>query len=383
MNRQTTGKKSLRCGFTTGAAAAAAGVAAYCHFTKGRMPKAIDLLFPDGQSQRIQTTLTAQGEAQVIKDAGDDPDVTDKAKIRALFSPVTLAMAEEHDYLIDVGLGKIILHGGPGVGLCGRIGLDCEKNKWAINQVPRLMIAENLARAGFGGQKECGLLTISVVEGQKLAQKTLNAQLGITNGISILGTSGIVYPYSHKAYIKTIEILVKAVAITGFDQVIFTTGGRTLKAATACLPEIESTAFIRIGDFIYESLQAARIQGISRAVVACMPGKLCKYAAGYRNTHAANVSQTLVPLAKIVKEFSLDQNLAQEILGCNSVRQALTLIPDIFYAASLRQLAGQALATMRNWTPTLNLRLLLFDYEGNLLIDEFGSDAGCARDLLS
>ena len=337
------------------------------------MPPSIDLLFPDGRTQSIPTTLTANGEAQVIKDAGDDPDITDKVKIRALFSPVTLAVVEEHDYLIDIGLGKIILRGGPGVGLCRRIGLDCEKNKWAINQVPRQMIAENLARAGFGGQKECGLLTISVVEGQKLAQKTLNAQLGISDGISILGTSGIVYPYSHKAYIKTIKILVKAVATAGFDQVIFSTGGRTLKAAAACLPEVESTSFIRIGDFIYDSLQAAQMQGLSRAVVACMPGKLCKYAAGHRNTHAANVSQTLVPLIEIIKELSPDLNLAQEISGCNSVRQALTLVPDIFYAASLRKLACQALATMKNWAPALNLRLLLFDYEGNLLIDEWES----------
>ena len=222
-------KESLRCGFTTGASAAAAGMAAYRFQVEKQLPERVDLLFPDGQIREFKITLSDGGFAQVIKDAGDDPDITDKARISASFLFVEIGELRSEDYVIDIGLGKLILRGGAGVGLCHRRGLDCDAGKWAINKVPRRMIVENLKRAGFGKVEVCGLLTIEVANGRKLALKTLNAKLGIEGGISILGTSGIVYPYSHKAYIKTIAVLVKAVADCGGLEVVFCTGGRTLK----------------------------------------------------------------------------------------------------------------------------------------------------------
>ena len=278
------------------------------------------------------------------------------------------------DYVIDIGLGKLILRGGAGVGLCRRQGLDCDEGKWAINKVPRQMIAENLNRSGFGKVEVCGLLTIEVANGRKLALKTLNAKLGIEGGISILGTSGIVYPYSHKAYIKTIAVLVKAVADCGGREVVFCTGGRTLKAAQKHLPKLSDEAFIRIGDFISASLEEVeksrcKHPGLESAVIACMPGKLCKYAAGFSYTHAASVAQTLTPLVKIVTETTAGADLAAEVANCASVRQALSLLPENIYQPILEKMSDTALLSLKKWAPTLNLRILLYDYNGNLLID--------------
>ncbi len=376
MTRKPT--ESLRCGFTTGAAAAAAGVAAYRYAVEKQMPTTVDLLFPDGQIREFTITLTDTGAAQVIKDAGDDPDITDKARISASFTFLETETLLPEDYLIDVGSGELVLRGGSGVGLCRRRGLDCEAGKWAINKVPRRMIAENLERAGFGRERSWGLLTIMVADGCKLARKTLNAKLGIENGISILGTSGIVFPYSHKAYIKTIAVLVKAVAECGGRELVFCTGGRTLKAAGEYLSSISlvipDEAFIRIGDFISASLEESekvrhQYPNLENVVIACMPGKLCKYAAGFSYTHAASVTQTLAPLVQIVTELTADSALAAAVADCASARQALSLLPDKILLPVLAKMTDLALVTLRKWAPGMSLRLLLFDFKGRLLVD--------------
>lgn len=366
--------ESLRCGFTTGAVAAAAGVAAYRFLLEKRLPERVSLLFPDGQIRELEIMLSDTGAVQVIKDAGDDPDITDKARIRASFVFGTSDDLRPEDYVVEVGLGILILRGGTGVGLCRRRGLDCDAGKWAINKVPRRMISENLERAGFGQEKSWGLLTIEVADGINLARKTLNAKLGIEGGISILGTSGIVYPYSHKAYIKTVAVLVNAVAQSGGREVVFCTGGRTLQASQPHLSQIQDEAFIRIGDFISAALKEAEkarlhYPYLQNAVIACMPGKLCKYAAGFSYTHAASVTQTLTPLVEIVAALTADSDLAAAVANCASVRQALDLLSGNIYQLSLEKMTDTALLALRKWAPSLNLRLLLYDYNGNLLLD--------------
>ncbi len=367
--------KSLRCGFTTGAVAAAAGVGAYRLFAEKRLPESVSLLFPDNKRRKFVICVNKNGVVQVVKDAGDDPDITDKVKISAAFSLTSFKMIRNEDYLLKVGCGDIILRGGEGVGLCRRRGLDCDEGRWAINKVPREMIRKNLEIAGFGRKRECGLLEILVENGRQLARKTLNSKLGITDGISILGTSGIVYPYSHKAYIKTIAILVKAVAESGGHEVVLTTGGRTLKAAAERLPHLPEEAFIRIGDFISASLaevekKRRQYPDLKRVTVACMPGKLCKYAAGFTYTHAASVTQTMTPLVEIVGDLSPDQELAEKIAASASVRQALGMLPEKLLRAALEKLSDKALITLRGWAPTSGIRLLLYDFSGNLLVDK-------------
>ena len=191
--------------------------------------------------------------------------------------------------VLQIGNGTLILRGAEGIGLCNRRGLDCELGRWAINTGPRNMISENLRRAGFSSG--CWLLEIGVENGEELAKHTLNSHLGIMGGISLLGTTGLVRPYSHEAYIHTVRICVKSHFLSGGSTMVFCTGGRTKSGAELHLPQLPATAFVSIGDFIAESLAAACRYGMREIAVACMPGKLCKYAAGFENTHAHKVSQ--------------------------------------------------------------------------------------------
>lgn len=274
----------LRKGFSTGANAAAAITAAWRTLNGENISESIPLLFPDGETRTLPLAASEPGFSRIIKDGGDDPDCTHGAVMEARVRAAVPEEAAPEDYLLSIHGATLILRSAGGIGLCTLPGLDCEQHKWAINQGPRRMIADNLARSGM--REGCWLAEIRVRDGERLAGKTLNPLLGVVGGISILGTSGIVRPYSHEAYIATIRICVRSTRLSGFDKAVFCTGGRTAALAKSLLPGYPSISFICIGDFIAESLQSAGEQGMAEAVVACMPGKLCKYAAGFANTHA-------------------------------------------------------------------------------------------------
>ncbi len=264
--------------------------------------------------------------------------------------------------------GPLILRSGGGIGLCTLPGLDCEQHKWAINHGPRRMIADNLARSGM--REGCWLAEIRVRDGERLAGKTLNPLLGVVGGISILGTSGIVRPYSHEAYIATIRICVRSTRLSGFDKAVFCTGGTTAALAKSLLPGYPSISFICIGDFIAESLQSAGEQGMAEAVVACMPGKLCKYAAGFANTHAHKVAQDMqLFLRTAERHAALADEARRSILACSSVRQALALVPEEAHLSLYRDLAAEARRQFQRHVPGLPVRFLISGFSGNLLLD--------------
>ena len=197
-------RQPLRKGFSTGANAAAAITAAWKTLNGEEINGPLPLLFPDGETRTLPLADCAPGFARIVKDGGDDPDCTHGAVLEARVSAAVPEQAAREDYLLPIGRALLILRSGGGIGLCTLPGLDCEQHKWAINHGPRRMIADNLARAGM--REGCWLAEISVRDGEKLAGKTLNPLLGVVGGISILGTSGIVRPYSHEAYIATIRI---------------------------------------------------------------------------------------------------------------------------------------------------------------------------------
>ena len=249
-----------------------------------------------------------------------------------------------------------------------RRGLDCELGRWAINTGPRNMISENLRRAGFSSG--CWLLEIGVENGEELAKHTLNSHLGIMGGISLLGTTGLVRPYSHEAYIATIRICVRSTRLSGFRKAVFCTGGRTAALAKTLLPEYPSISFICIGDFIAESLQSAGEQGMTEAVVACMPGKLCKYAAGFANTHAHKVAQDMPLFLRTAERHApLSGEARRGILACSSVRQALSLTPEEAHLSIYRDLAAEAQRQFQRHVPGLPVRFLISGFSGNLLLD--------------
>lgn len=196
-------RKNLRWGYSTGACAAAAAKAAWIRLTRGGAPQSIWVHFLDGRERELPLLQSGAGHmAAIRKNGGDDPDCTHGATLYADIRACLSGEIRAEDYVLQIGNGTLILRGAEGIGLCNRRGLDCELGRWAINTGPRNMISENLRRAGFSSG--CWLLEIGVENGEELAKHTLNSHLGIMGGISLLGTTGLVRPYSHEAYIRPV-----------------------------------------------------------------------------------------------------------------------------------------------------------------------------------
>lgn len=358
---------SLRWGYSTGACATALALALWHQHTAGALPKAVEVLFPDGQVRSLGiTSLPEQSHcAALYKDGGDDPDCTHGALLYASFQPCATHEAGEHDYVLPVGKAVLIVRAGEGIGLCTRPGLDCDCGKWAINTAPRAMIARNLVRAGM--HTGCWLLVLNIRNGMALAQKTLNAHLGIVGGLSILGTTGLVRPFSHAAYQKTIWLCTRSHALSGGRHIVFCTGGRTLRGAKATLSQLPPSAFVCIADFIGESLRAAVEFAMHEVSIACMAGKICKYAAGFDNTHAHTVAQDMGLFRHELHSLCPACAALPALQAAASVREALLLVPQQQRKALLQRLAALALAGFAQKFPTVRVQVLLFDFEGKLL----------------
>ncbi len=283
-----TGKAAkLRNGYTTGSAAAAAAVAA---FTRSSAPVA--LILPKGKTLDIPVARLWENGAAVIKDGGDDPDVTTGCEICVELMPFD-GEADSSDYIEYSGDLELIIRAGKGVGRVTRPGLAVPVGKSAINPVPRRMLAENLSAVGCCGRQ---LLTISVPGGVAVAEKTMNPTLGIVGGISILGQTGIVRPYSNAAYAATITLQLRSCVASGMDTAAVVTGSRSAEAVKRDFLFLAEEAVIPIADFIHVAVVSAKKAGLNRLIVGCMPGKLFKYACGEKNTHAHKSKMNLLKL---------------------------------------------------------------------------------------
>ena len=246
----------------------------------------------------------------MVKDAGDDPDVTHGAHLTA-----TVTWRE--------GPG-IELDGGVGVGVVTKPGLGLEPGSPAINPVPRAMIAnavgETVDLAASGVR-----VVISVPGGERMAGKTTNARLGIIGGISILGTTGIVRPFSTASWRASVEQAVSVLAAQGETTVVLCTGGRTEKAAMALLPGLPEVCFIEVGDFTGAALRQAAAHGVRRVVFAGMAGKLAKLAGGVLMTHYTRSKVPHDLLAEITRTAGGSAELAVQVEAANSARHAAEL----------------------------------------------------------
>ena len=361
--------RTLKQGYSTGACVTACIAAAWDSLkSPNNKEKNRSLLFPDGKERILPLKERSEGFASIIKDGGDDPDCTHGAEIYARIRPAQAEEANPEDYLLCIGQAKLILRAVEGIGLCTRPGLDCEQGRWAVNIAPRRMMSENLHREGL--ESGCFLAEIGVKNGEKLAKKTLNAQLGILGGISILGTTGIVRPFSHDAYIETIRICIRSTRLMGFDEVVLCTGGRTQSSARTHLPHIPEVSFVCMGDFVGDSLRTAKAQNMKRVSIACMPGKLCKYAAGFENTHAHKVDQDMLLFLRTLEKFHTSEDSDRDaILSCASVRQALEYVPEHLRITLYGDLCRQAFAQFALKAPGLEFRLLVYNFDGILLLE--------------
>jgi cobalt-precorrin-5B (C1)-methyltransferase len=363
-------RKKLRTGFTTGTAAAAATKGALRLILDGKEPPRVRIRLLTGDDIHIpihHCRLEKQDSAicTVIKDAGDDPDVTHKAEIGAR---VSLQVAGDNQ-----SGGKpleIVISGGEGVGRVTKPGLEVQPGRPAINPGPVKMITQAihdvLKNHLFNGTVET---EIFVPKGKKIAEKTLNARLGILGGISILGTTGIVRPMSHDAFIATITSALSVARASGANKVVLTTGRRSERFAQDLWPKLAQEAFVQIGDFFKMSLEAASRQGFEKATLAVFFGKALKMAQGVPHTHAAKASLTLDKLATWVQENTGNPELSQHILGANTARHAFDIIGQD-YPGVIGHVGKQIVTSAQRFAgPGVKIQSIIFDYTGNVVFD--------------
>ncbi len=310
-------KKRLRSGFTTGACAAAAAKAATLVLLRQRLVESVEIPFPGGDRHgfSLHSCVCQDGQVTVsiIKDAGDDPDVTNGAEIIAIVEQVTLQEDGE----------SLTILGGPGVGRVTKPGLPVAVGEPAINPVPRKMIraavAEAFVEAGIGNILPLQV-TICVTDGEVLAEKTLNSRLGILGGLSILGTTGIVRPVSARAWTDTIDASMKVARAAGLSEVILSTG-RTSEAAVQKQLRLPEEAQVMMGDYLAYGLKAARRHGFVKIYLAGMWAKILKCALGIPQTHVRHGALEMAQAADLLHELGLDRALADELASANTARE--------------------------------------------------------------
>ncbi|MCW2665886.1 MAG: cobalt-precorrin-6A synthase [Frankiales bacterium] len=313
----------LRSGWTTGTCSAAAAKAATTALLTQQVQTRVDVVLPDerlvGFAVERCDVSPDRAEAVVVKDAGDDPDVTHGAHLTAT---VRWASAP-----------GLHLEGGLGVGVVTKPGLGLEVGGPAINPVPRQMLRDNVG-AVVDLDARGVRVTISVPDGEKRAKKTTNARLGILGGISILGTTGVVRPFSTESWRASVVQAVQVMAAQGEPTLVLATGGRTEKAAMRLLPDLPPVCFVEVGDFTGAALTKARELGLQQVVFVGMAGKLTKLGSGVLMTHYTRSRVDLSVLAEISPPA-----LAEQVAAANTARHAY----ELWDAAGVLRPCGDAL----------------------------------------
>ena len=304
--------RTLRTGWTTGTCAAAAAKAAAAALVSGRPQERVEIGLP-GSGRRVAFPVArcelgdGWAEAVVVKDAGDDPDVTDGAHLTVRLS-----------LLAEPGLR---LEGGEGVGTVTRPGLGLELGGPAINPVPRRQTAAAVGEV-VGLTVRGALAVVSVPGGELMARKTTNPRLGIIGGISILGTTGIVRPFSTSAWRASVEQAIDVIAAEGLDTVVLSTGGRTERAAMRLHPDLDEVSFVEVGDFTGHALRRAVARDLRRCVFVGMAGKLAKLGAGVMMTHWTRSRVEPDLLACLTADAGGDPELVAAVGRANTARHA-------------------------------------------------------------
>ncbi|HEV2745107.1 MAG TPA: cobalt-precorrin-5B (C(1))-methyltransferase, partial [Rubrobacter sp.] len=309
--------EKLRTGWTTGACSAAAAKAAASALDSGEPQTRVDVKLPKkGEERRVEFPVErcemgdSWAEAVVVKDAGDDPDVTDGAHL-------TVRVSWKDGPGLDLDRGE-------GVGLVTKPGLGLEVGGPAINETPRRMISYSV-REVLDPQERGVRVVISVPGGEGMAEKTTNARLGIVGGISILGTTGIVRPFSTAAWAASVVQAVNVMGAQGHGTFVLSTGGLTEKAAMRLLPDLEEVCFIEVGDFTGQAIKRAVENGLDTCFFVGMAGKISKLAAGVMMTHWTRSKVDNDLLSEITTKAGGPPDLVEEIKTANTARHAYEL----------------------------------------------------------
>jgi cobalt-precorrin-5B (C1)-methyltransferase len=349
----------LRRGWTTGACATAATKAAWQALLGGNFSDPITISLPRGQTPAFALARTQIGEdwraATIVKDAGDDPDVTHGAEITA-----TVRRLAKN--------AGIVFRAGEGVGTVTRAGLPVPPGEPAINPVPRQMMTAVIEEiAGVHGVNADAEITISVAGGAKLAEKTWNPRLGIFGGISILGTTGIVVPYSCAAWIHSIHRGVDVARAAGIDHIAGSTGS-TSEAAIRERLGLPLIALIDMGDFAGGLLKYVRGHPVPRLTIAGGFAKISKLAQGSLDLHSARSEVDKAALAAIAADLGAGNDVHGAIGAANTAAEALGIaIPAGIDLASV--VAHRAAAVAANVLAGAPVRcdVAIIDRHGTIL----------------
>jgi cobalt-precorrin-5B (C1)-methyltransferase len=287
----------MREGFTTGACAAAAALASCLWRRDGECPECVEIELPGGRTFRPEVRPHAGHWCGVVKDAGDDPDITDGCEVRVLVEPGNLD-------------GAIVFLAGQGVGVVLLPGLKLPVGEAAINPIPRMMI-ERAVRLVIGGKS--AVVTVSIPGGASLAEKTFNPRLGISGGLSILGTTGIVRPMSDEALRETIALELSVRRAAGVDALALTFGSQGEAAIKRAFPDVPVA---QVSNFVGFALDEAARLGFRRLLIAGHPGKLVKVSAGVMQTHNLYADARREAVVTALARRGAPWALVERVYGC-------------------------------------------------------------------
>ena len=331
----------LHSGLTTGTCATAAAIAATIRLLKNETPEEVPVLLPDGETIPVAVGY-GEGYAYCIKDAGDDPDVTNGLEIRAsVKQTVTFEIL-----------------GGEGVGTFTLPGFDYPPGSPAINKAPREMIRQNLTAL----TNDPLSITISVPEGEAIAKRTFNPRLGIEGGISIIGVSGIVKPFSEEAFIDSIRKCMNVAQASDTSRVVINSGGKSERFVKALYPNLPQQAFVEYGNYIGETLKIAHELDIREVTLGVMLGKAVKLAAGHLDTHSRETTMDKTFLSEILEEAGIHIDIS-----------TLTLARELWEKIPEQQIQNFASTIIRHCEsyckpllPNGTLTILLISDEGQI-----------------
>ena len=331
----------LHSGLTTGTCATAAAIAATERLFRQQKPTEVPVLLPNGETISVPVAY-GEGYAYVIKDSGDDPDITKGMEIRAQVSP-----SDHFEIRAGEGIGTITLPG-----------FDYPPGSPAINKGPRQMLRANI--------REEVCITLSIPGGREIAHRTFNPRLGIEGGISVIGVSGIIMPFSLDGFINSIRKCMQVARATGCDRVVINSGAKSEGYVKAFYPDLPPQVFVEYGNFIGETIQAAHAEGFRKLTLGIMIGKAVKLAAGHLDTHSKHVVMDTAFIRSLAAEAGCPAEVLSAIDSLNMARDLWKLIPEASLSSFVQLLLQRCHAVCAPLFPDGNLEVLLISEKGQI-----------------
>jgi len=369
----------LKSGYTTGACATAAAKAALLALLSRKEQTESQITLPSGEQITLPVAYTewagcSSATCTVIKESGDDPDVTNHSRIRVTvqLSPdasgcATVMAQEEHCQETESDdTGRVIFQAGEGVGTVTLPGLGLKVGGPAINATPRKMIRQELIPL-LPSPDSVAIVTVSVPGGEELAKRTFNPKLGIIGGISIIGTSGIVRPFSSDAFIASIRKEASVAKAIGCETLVINSGAKSERYLRSLYASLPPQSFVHYGNFIGETLKIAADLGFKQVILGIMIGKAVKLAEGFLDTHSKKVVMNKGFLQDVAKEAKCEEATVDAINRITLARELWELLTEKDQNRFFPLLLQKCKSYCAPILPDGELTLLLISEEGKVL----------------